>query len=197
MSNNPTNQRNEKLRQEQFETWQQNKPSNSKKWWLIGCGVGSGCLLVIILIFVGSAILFTAIIETDNEANIQEYPEIIQDSKTQKPAFSLDDSSNKEKSNDSNRALEKAKIYSDTLYMSKQGIYDQLTSEYGGNYTEEAAQYAIDHLKADYKENALKAAKSYQKNFNMSKNKIYDQLTSQFGEKYTEEEAQYAIDHLK
>ena len=35
-------------------------------------------------------------------------------------------------------ALKQAKIYSKTMHMSKAGIYDQLTSEYGGQFTEEA-----------------------------------------------------------
>ena len=43
-------------------------------------------------------------------------------------------------------ALKQAKTYSDVMNMSKAGIYDQLTSEYGGQFTEEAAQYAIDNL---------------------------------------------------
>lgn len=53
------------------------------------------------------------------------------------------------------------------MHMSKQGIYDQLTSDAGEKFPEDAAQYAI-----------------------------YDQLTSSYGEKFTQEEAQYAIDHL-
>lgn len=93
-------------------------------------------------------------------------------------------------------ALAKAKIYSDTMHMSKQAIYDQLTSEYGEQFPEDAAQYAIDNLKADYKENALEKAKTYQKDMHMSKSAIYDQLISEYGEQFTEEEAQYAIDHL-
>lgn len=32
------------------------------------------------------------------------------------------------------------------MHMSKGGIFDQLTSEYGGQFTEDAAQYAADHL---------------------------------------------------
>lgn len=48
------------------------------------------------------------------------------------------------------------------MHMSKQGIYDQLISEYGEQFTEEEAQYAVDNLKADYKENTLQKAKSYQ-----------------------------------
>lgn len=43
-------------------------------------------------------------------------------------------------------ALEKAKSYSDMMHMSKQGIYDQLISEYGEKFTAEEAQYAIDNL---------------------------------------------------
>lgn len=43
-------------------------------------------------------------------------------------------------------ALKKAKSYSDTMYMSKASIYNQLTSEYGEKFTPEAAQYAIDNL---------------------------------------------------
>lgn len=83
------------------------------------------------------------------------------------------------------------------MHMSKAGIYDQLSSEYGEKFTEDEAQYAVDNLEADYKENALKTAKSYQDSMDMSPNAIYDQLTSEYGEKFTEEEAQYAIDNLE
>ena len=93
-------------------------------------------------------------------------------------------------------ALAKAKVYSDTMYMSKQGIYDQLTSDYGEQFPADAAQYAVDHLEADYNKNALEKAKTYQKDMKMSKAAIYDQLTSSYGEKFTQSEAQYAVDHL-
>ena len=93
-------------------------------------------------------------------------------------------------------ALKKAKSYSDTMNMSKAGIYDQLTSEYGEKFTAEAAQYAIDNVEADWKENALKKAKSYQETMSMSPSAIYDQLVSEYGEQFTAEEAQYAIDNL-
>ena len=52
-------------------------------------------------------------------------------------------------------ALTKAQQYSDTMYMSKAGIYDQLTSEYGEGFPEDAAQYAVDNVVADWKFNAL------------------------------------------
>lgn len=94
-------------------------------------------------------------------------------------------------------ALKQAENYSKTLHMSKQGIYDQLTSEYGGQFPAEAAQYAIDNMTADFKQNALEQAKNYQETLSMSKQAVYDQLTSEYGGKFTAEEAQYAIDNLQ
>lgn len=43
-------------------------------------------------------------------------------------------------------ALEKAKEYYTGMSMSKSAVYDQLTSEYGEQFTASEAQYAIDHL---------------------------------------------------
>ena len=93
-------------------------------------------------------------------------------------------------------ALRKAKVYSDTMSMSKAGLYDQLTSEYGEKFSAEAAQYAVDNLNANWKENALKKAKVYQETMAMSPSAIYDQLVSEYGEKFTSGEAQYAVDNL-
>lgn len=93
-------------------------------------------------------------------------------------------------------ALTKATSYSDIMYMSKAGIYDQLVSEYGEQFTPEAAQYAIDNVQADWNANALAKAKSYQENMAMSPAAIHDQLTSAYGEQFTAAEADYAIQHL-
>ncbi|OJG36148.1 hypothetical protein RV00_GL002292 [Enterococcus devriesei] len=43
-------------------------------------------------------------------------------------------------------ALRSAKSYSDRMHMSKAGIYDQLTSEYGEKFTATEANYAIQNL---------------------------------------------------
>lgn len=94
-------------------------------------------------------------------------------------------------------ALKKAQTYSEMMHMSKKAIYKQLTSEYGEQFPADAAQYAVDNLKADYKANALAKAKTYQETMSMSKSAIYDQLISEYGEQFTAEEAQYAIDHLE
>lgn len=93
-------------------------------------------------------------------------------------------------------ALKAAESYIQTMPFSKQGLYEQLTSEHGSKFPEDAAQYAIDNLEVDYKEQALKAAKHYMDTMPMSDSELYDQLISEYGEKYTAEEAQYAIDNL-
>lgn len=104
-----------------------------------------------------------------------------------------------EKKNEATRqqkaALGKAKTYSNIMHMSKQGIINQLTSEIEG-FSQGDAQYAVENLKADFKENALKKAETYAKTQNMSNDAIYNQLTSSI-EGFTAEEAQYAVDNLK
>lgn len=93
-------------------------------------------------------------------------------------------------------ALSSANSYSSNLHMSKRGIYDQLVSEYGENFSPAAAQYAIDHMYADWNHNALLSAQSYQENLQLSPEEIRDQLTSEYGEQFEQSEADYAVSNL-
>ena len=93
-------------------------------------------------------------------------------------------------------ALKKAQSYSDHQYMSEKSLYKQLTSKYWEWFTEDAANYAISNVKADYNYNALMKWKSYYEHQNMSKQNVYNQLRSEYWEWFTKEQAQYAIDHL-
>lgn len=93
-------------------------------------------------------------------------------------------------------ALKSAQTYSDDMHMSKRGIYEQLTSDAGDKFDNASAQYAVDHVKADWNKNALESAKSYQKDQNMSPEEIRDQLTSDAGDKFTQDQANYAVSHL-
>ena len=76
------------------------------------------------------------------------------------------------------------------MSFSERGLFDQLTSEYGDQYPEEAAQYAIENVEVDYNEEALEAAKNYQETMPMSDQELFEQLTSEYGDKFTEEQAQ-------
>ena len=107
------------------------------------------------------------------------------------------ESSNKPKvSAEFTAALGSAETYAQDMHMSKAAIYDQLISKSGDKFPEDAAKYAVDHVKADWNKNALESAKTYQKDMNMSTAEIKDQLTSDSGDKFTPEEAQYAVDNL-
>ena len=107
---------------------------------------------------------------------------------------STSSSSSDDSNSEYSAALGKAKSYNSLFHMSKKRMYSQLTSDFD-KFSNDEAQYAIDHLKADYKYNALFNAKNYRKLFNMSKSGLFNQLTS-FADGFTEEEANYAINHL-
>ena len=94
-------------------------------------------------------------------------------------------------------ALKKADMYANKMHMSKAAVYEQLISEYGEKFTEEEAKYAIENVKANWKENALYKARTYADKMYMSDSAIYEQLISEHGEKFTEEEAKYAIENLE
>lgn len=94
-------------------------------------------------------------------------------------------------------ALASAQNYVDIMPFSEKGLYQQLTSEAGDQYPEEAAQYAIENVEVDYNEEALEAAENYQDTFPMSDAELFNQLTSEAGDQFTNEQAQYAIDNLE
>lgn len=93
-------------------------------------------------------------------------------------------------------ALNKAQTYSDSMHMSKEGLFQQLISEYGENFPPEAANFAIDKIEVSWENNALKKAQTYARTMYMSREGVFDQLTSEYGEAFSQEEAQYAIDNL-
>lgn len=154
----------------------ENKENKIRTYRMIGAG------LLVVALFVGTITI----------AKGNTLSSLVNNVKTN----TVSDNSSKVSSEYKN-ALSKAKLYSDTMYMSKQGIYKQLISEYGEGFSKDAAQYAVDNLDVDYNANALKKAKLYRDDMNMSKNNIYKQLISEYGEEFTKEEAQYAIDHLE
>ena len=89
-------------------------------------------------------------------------------------------------------ALKTAQDYN-RIHLSKKRIYEMLIYE---GFNSDTAQYAINHLQADYKANALAQAREYRKYNNLSKTEIYERLTSPYFRKFTKEEANYAIQHL-
>ena len=136
--------------------------------------------------------------ETAETAEVvqKEVLEATSEASNEEPAIETPDSKDENVPTEYKSALNKAYTYSETMSMSKAGIYDQLTSEYGEKFSAEAAQYAIDNMEVDWKANALEKAKTYSDTMYMYKLGVYNQLISEYGEKFTEEEAQYAVDNV-
>lgn len=88
--------------------------------------------------------------------------------------------------------------YLKTSHLSKQGLYDQLTSEYGSKMTADEANAVINKLDSlvNWNNLALYQAQSYRNTMNLTGQALLDQLTSALGGKFTAEQAQYAVDHI-
>lgn len=81
--------------------------------------------------------------------------------------------------------------------MSKAKVLQQLTSEYGEKFPQDAAEWAVSQMSdVDWNKNALEKAKNYRDNMSMSTDKIREQLGSSYGEAFTPDEVEYAMQHL-
>jgi hypothetical protein len=94
------------------------------------------------------------------------------------------------------RAMQAAESYLAMSGMSKQGLYEQLSSSAGEGFTPAQAQYAVDHVHANWKQEAVESARSYLDMTPMSRAELTDQLTSSAGEGFTYEQALYAVNKV-
>lgn len=88
-------------------------------------------------------------------------------------------------------AVRSAENYLDFAPFSRQGLIDQLSSEYGDKYSLEDATFAVNHVEkgVDWNEQARKSAEGYLSWNPMSRQGLIDQLSSEYGDKYTLEQA--------
>lgn len=97
-------------------------------------------------------------------------------------------------------AVRSAREYLKSMPFSRQGLIDQLSSEYGSGYTVEEAEFAVSYLESnnevDWYEQAVKTAENYVDMMGFSRDGLIDQLSSDYGSKFTVEEAEYAADAL-
>ena len=97
-------------------------------------------------------------------------------------------------------AYRSAQSYLDLKGFSKQGLIDQLSSEYGEGYTVEQATAAVQAIEdageVDWNEQAVKAGQSYLDMKGFSRDGLIQQLSSEYGDKFTVEQATYAADQL-
>ncbi|HEX4670737.1 MAG TPA: Ltp family lipoprotein [Solirubrobacteraceae bacterium] len=94
------------------------------------------------------------------------------------------------------RAVQSAESYLEFSAFSKQGLYEQLSSSAGDGFSPAQAQYAVDHVHADWNKEAVKSARSYLQTSPMSRSELLDQLSSSAGEGFTYEQALYAVNKV-
>lgn len=88
-------------------------------------------------------------------------------------------------------AVRSANQYLSMQGFSREGLIQQLSSEYGDSYNRSDATVAVDSLNVDWNEQAVRSAKQYLKLQSFSCRGLIDQLSSSYGDGYTESEATY------
>lgn len=89
-------------------------------------------------------------------------------------------------------AVRSAQSYLELMGFSRQGLIDQLSSEYGDQYDVADATVAVDSLDVDWNAQAVRSAESYLELTGFSCQGLVDQLSSEYGDQYTTEQAQHA-----
>lgn len=178
---------------------------NKKKRGFLKWGVGALAAVVLFNAFAGNddddavttadsddndSVIAEAEADADTETDTGAEFANLEESDADTAAVPADDGASTEFKN----ALRSAENYLGFSSFSYQGLYDQLTSEYGEAYPAEAAQYAMDNVVVDWNQEALESAESYLEFSHFSYAGLYKQLTSEYGEEFTAEQAQYAVD---
>lgn len=86
-------------------------------------------------------------------------------------------------------AVRSARSYLDFKGFSRQGLIDQLSSEYGDQYSVADATAAVASLDVDWDAQAARAATTYLEMRGFSCEGLVDQLTSEFGDQFSSSQA--------
>ena len=90
-------------------------------------------------------------------------------------------------------ALRSAQSYLSFTAFSREGLIQQLSSEYGEGYDLDTATWAADNAGADWNAEAVESAQSYLNLTSFSRDGLYEQLTSAYGAAFTPEQAAHAL----
>jgi len=88
-------------------------------------------------------------------------------------------------------AVRSAKQYISMTGFSRDGLIEQLSSEYGDGYEVNDSTIAVDSLNIDWNEQAVRSAEQYLDMTGFSCDGLIEQLSSSAGSKYTVSEATY------
>lgn len=88
-------------------------------------------------------------------------------------------------------AVRSAKQYLSVQGFSRDGLVQQLSSDYGDGYKVTDATVAVDSLNIDWNKQAVRSAKQYLSIQGFSCKGLVEQLSSSYGDKYTVSQATY------
>lgn len=88
-------------------------------------------------------------------------------------------------------AVRSARSYLSMSGFSRKGLIQQLSSEYGEQFSVGDATVAVDYLSVDWNAQAARSAAAYLEMSGFSCQGLIDQLSSSYGEKYTVAQATY------
>ena len=151
-----------------------------------------GMLLAILLAAVGTAMSGRG--RTSNEryaSAVDPQPQTSASSATLPPAPSTRSAPDVGLTTAQRNAARSAQAYLNMSGFSRRGLIDQLSSQYGEQFSVEDATAAVDSLDVDWNTQAARSAAAYLKMSGFSCRGLIDQLSSQHGDKYTVEQATY------
>lgn len=158
-----------------------------KRWWF--------WVIIVVLVFGGFGGKSSSNESSDSSSSAQVEEDATEEAVEEEPAV-VDPTANM--SAEERNAYRAAKNYLAMTGFSKRGLIDQLSSEYGDNYSREAAEAAVNALEengeVDWVEQAKRSAQNYLDMTAFSKEGLIDQLSSDYGDKYTREEAEAAVE---
>lgn len=97
-------------------------------------------------------------------------------------------------------AVKTALNYVDLMAFSKEGLIEQISSEYADGFPREDAEFAVSYLEknklVDWNVEAAQCAQNYLDIMSFSRDGLYQQMTSESGDKFTKEQAEYALSQV-
>lgn len=91
-------------------------------------------------------------------------------------------------------AVRSANSYLEFKGFVRNGLIDQLSSQYADDYEVEDATIAVDSLTVDWDAQAVRAAETYLEFKGFSCRGLIQQLSSEYGDKFTESQAKFGAE---
>jgi hypothetical protein len=157
--------------------------------WVAWLAIGASSVAVLALVIGGASEDTTDAPAKESAQKVVEAPAPIEKekkAKKPKPEYTVAQEN----------AIRSAESYLEFAGFSKAGLVNQLTSEYGEGFSRADAEFAVNHVKVNWKAEAVESAESYLEMSGYSRQGLIDQLTSEYGEQFTLKQATYAADKV-